>query len=171
MPAFRLRPATPDDAGTLVDLIRGLAEYERLSHEARPDAGALRRQLAPEATPPLEAFIAEDEEGRALGFALYFYHYSTFLTAWGLYLEDLYVVPEARGQGIGFALLKRLAEVAVERGCPRLEWSVLDWNETAIRFYEKLGARPMDDWTTMRLTGPALEHLGRPAEPRATPAG
>ncbi|GIV58589.1 MAG: GNAT family N-acetyltransferase [Bacteroidetes bacterium] len=162
MPAFRLRPATPDDAEHLVRLIRALADYERLAHEAHPDADRLRRQLAPDATPPLEALIAENEAGEAIGFALYFYHYSTFLTSWGLYLEDLFVVPEARGQGVGFALLRHLARRAVARGCPRLDWAVLDWNVQAIRFYEKLGARPLDDWTTMRLDGEALARLGEP---------
>jgi diamine N-acetyltransferase len=158
--AFLLRSATPDDAEELARLITELAVYEKLAHEARPDAEALRRHLAAGASPPLEALVAEDREsGRVIGFALYFPHYSTFLTAWGLYLEDLFVEPAFRGRGVGLALLQRLAAVAVARGCPRLDWSVLDWNEPAIRFYEKLGAEAMDDWTTMRLSGAALERL------------
>jgi len=159
--AFKIRPATSEDAPALVDLILGLAEYERLRHEAAPDVEALRRHLAPDASPRCEALIAEDNAGRPVGLALYFYNYSTFLTAWGIFLEDLFVVPECRGQGIGMALLRRLGQRAVEQGCRRLDWNVLDWNEPAIGFYKSLGARPMDDWTTMRLTGEALATLGR----------
>jgi len=159
-----IRPAGPADAETLVSLILELAEYERLTHEAVPDAEALRKHLAPEAQPRCEALIAE-QDGQPIGFALYFHNYSTFLTRWGIYLEDIYVKPAYRGKGTGFALLKRVAEIAVERGCRRLDWAVLDWNEPAIAFYRKLGARPMDDWTTMRLTGEALEKLGRVDEP------
>lgn len=158
-----IRPAHADDADTLVTLILGLAEYERLSHEARPDAAALRAHLSEPNGPRCEALLAEDENGRAVGFALYFSNYSTFLTRWGIYLEDIFVLPEYRGQGVGFALLKRVAEVAVARGCQRLEWNVLNWNEPAIGFYRKLGARPMDEWTTMRLSGDALRALGTPS--------
>ena len=158
---FRIRPAGPEDAEILVQLIRELAEYERLGHEAAPDAGALRNHLAPEANPGCEALIAEAvETGEVLGMALYFFNYSTFLTRWGIYLEDLFVRPAARGQGIGFALLRRLAQIAVARGCRRLDWSVLDWNEPAIAFYRRIGAISLDDWITMRLTGEALEALG-----------
>ena len=157
---FALRPATPDDAETLVGLIRELADYERLAHEAAPDVQALRDHLGAEAGPRCEAILAEERtSGRAVGFALFFPNYSTFLTRWGIYLEDLYVRPEARGQGAGFALLREVARVAAERGCERLDWSVLDWNELAIRFYEKLGAKPLDEWTTMRLSGAALRRL------------
>lgn len=161
-----IRPAQPEDAETLVALIRELADYERLTHEARPDAAALHDHLRPEAQPRCEALLAEDAgTGEAVGFALYFANYSTFLTRWGIYLEDLYVKPSRRGLGIGFALLQRVAEIAVARGCRRLEWSVLDWNELALRFYRQLGAEPMDEWTTMRLSGPALEALGEYAAP------
>ena len=157
---FTIRPATPDDAEALAGLIRELADYEKLAHEAAPDVRALRDHLSAEAVPRCEALLAERRtSGRAVGFALFFPSYSTFLTRWGIYLEDLYVQPEARSQGVGFALLQRVARVAAERGCERLDWSVLDWNELAIRFYEKLGAEPMSDWTTMRLSGAALRRL------------
>jgi diamine N-acetyltransferase len=157
---FTLRPALPGDAETIAGLIRELAAYERLAHEAAPDVEALRRHLAPDARPRCEAVLAEDDaSGEVLGFALFFYNYSTFLTRWGVYLEDLYVRPACRGLGVGFALLKRVAAVAVAHGAERLEWSVLDWNEPALAFYRRLGARPMDDWTTMRLSGETLRRL------------
>ena len=157
---FTPRPATPDDAETLVELIRELADYEKLAYEAAPDVRALHSHLGAEAAPRCEALLAEERtSGQAVGFALFFPNYSTFLTRWGIYLEDLYVRPEARGQGVGFALLKEVARIAAERGCERLDWSVLDWNEPAIRFYEKLGAEPMSDWTAMRLSGAALRRL------------
>ena len=160
--AFRIREATPDDAETLVALILELADYEKLRHEARPDPEALRAHLHPDASPRCEALLAEDPAtGEALGFALFFANYSTFLTRWGIHLEDIYVRPAYRGRGIGFALLKRVAEIAVARGAKRLEWQVLDWNEPALRFYRKLGARPMREWITMRLSGEALERLGQ----------
>lgn len=156
---FTLRPAGPDDAGTIATLIGELAVYERLAHEAAPDVDRLKRYLSPDASPRIEAILAE-VDGEAVGFALFFQNYSTFLTRWGIYLEDIYVRPESRGKGIGKALLKRVAQIAVERECGRLEWSVLDWNESAIQFYRSLGAKPMDEWTTMRVTGEALQRLG-----------
>ncbi len=159
-----IRRATPDDAPTLVQLILELAEYEKPRDEAHPDAEALRRQLAPEAQPRCEALLAETGDGTAVGFALFFHNYSTFLTNFGLYLEDLFVRPEHRGQGIGFGLLQRVAQMAAERGCQRLDWAVLDWNEPAIAFYEQLGAEPLDDWTTMRLDRAAIESVAA-AEP------
>ena len=158
---FTIRPATPDDAETIAGLIHELAAYEKLAHEADPDVQALREHLSAGPGSRCEALLAEERtSGRAVGFALFFPNYSTFLTRWGIYLEDLYVRPEARGQGVGFALFKEIARIANERGCGRLEWSVLDWNELALGFYEKLGAQPMSDWTTMRLTGDALCALG-----------
>jgi len=156
---WSIRPATPDDAPTLVQLILELAEYEKLLDEAHPDADALRDQLAPDAQPRCDALIAEAGVGTPVGFALFFPNYSTFLTNFGLYLEDLYVRPEHRGHGIGFALLQRVAQVADERGCQRLDWAVLDWNTPAIDFYEQLGAEPLDDWTTMRLDRAAIESV------------
>lgn len=157
--AVRLYAAGPDDADDICDLINGLAEYERLAHESRPDPQALRAHLDPNARPRCEALIARTAEGEAIGFALFFHTYSTFLTNWGLYLEDLFVRPAFRGHGIGFALFRQLASIARSRGCARLEWAVLDWNEPARTFYERLGARPMQEWRTMRLSGDALERL------------
>lgn len=156
-----LRFATPDDAPHLVRLIHELAVYEKLEDQAEPDVETLRRHLAPDAQPRCEALLAVDEDtNEAVGFALFFPSYSTFLTRWGVYLEDLYVQPDYRGRGVGFALLRRVAQTAVERDARRLDWAVLDWNEPAIAFYRRLGAEPMDDWTTMRLSGDALQKLG-----------
>jgi len=153
-----IRAARPEDAATIVSLIRGLAEYERLLDECHADEAALSEHLFG-ARPYCEVLIAE-WEGRPAGFALFFHNYSTFLTKPGIYLEDLFVKPELRGHGIGKALLARLAALAVERGCGRLEWSVLTWNEPAIGFYLKLGAVPMREWQVYRLTGDALQRLG-----------
>lgn len=153
-----IRPAVAADAPLLLSLIRGLADYEKLSHEVV----ATEEQLAAElgaAQPVVQALVAE-RAGRALGFALYFFSFSTFLARRGLHLEDLYVLPEARGGGIGRALLVELARRAAERGCGRMEWSVLDWNVDAQRFYRSLGARPMDDWTVWRLDRAGIESLG-----------
>jgi GNAT superfamily N-acetyltransferase len=162
-PEYHIRPAGPGDAEVLVELILGLADYEKLAHEAAPDPAALRAHLRDDARPRCEALLAEEAATRrAIGFALYFPNYSTFLTRWGLYLEDLYVLPAFRGRGVGLALLRRVAEIAVARGCRRLDWSVLDWNAPAIAFYRKLGARPLDDWTTMRLEEEALQRLAAP---------
>jgi diamine N-acetyltransferase len=154
-----IRPATPDDAPALVQLILELAEYEKLLDAARPDADALRRHLAPDAQPRCDALLAKTDDGTPVGFALFFHNYSTFLTNFGLYLEDLYVRPAYRGQGLGFALLQRVAQIAAERGCQRMDWAVLDWNTPAIDFYEQLGAEPLDDWTTMRLDRTAIESV------------
>ena len=163
--SFTLRPANPADAPTLVRLIRELAEYEKLLDETDMDVSALRSHLSKDAHPRVEALLAVDTAtDEAVGFALFFANYSTFLTRWGLYLEDLYVQPEHRGRGIGFALLQRVAQIAVERGARRLDWAVLDWNDLAIDFYRQLGAEPMGDWTIMRLTDDALRQLGAPVQ-------
>jgi GNAT superfamily N-acetyltransferase len=143
----------------IVTLIRGLAEYERLTNEAVVTAADIRASLFGE-RPQAEVLIAEAGE-EAAGFALFFHNYSTFLGRRGLYLEDLFVFPTHRGRGIGRALMARLAELAIERNCGRFEWWVLDWNEPAIRFYESLGARAMSDWTVYRLTGEPLARLAR----------
>jgi len=160
MPSFSIRPAVPDDAPDLVRLINGLADYERLRKDSRPDENALRQQLGPHASPKIEALVAfDDASSRCVGFALFFHNYSTFLTNFGLFLEDLFVEEECRGRGIGFALFKQLAQIAEERGCMRLDWNVLDWNEPAISFYKQLGAAPLSDWTTMRLDRSAITLL------------
>ena len=156
-PALRLRAATAADVPTILRLIRGLAEYERLLHECEATEAQLHATLFGE-RPQAEVVLAE-WEGAPAGFALFFHNYSTFLARRGLYLEDLFVFPEFRGRGIGRALLVHLAGLAAERRCGRLEWAVLDWNEPAIRFYRKIGARGMDEWRVQRLSGEALATL------------
>lgn len=152
-----IRFATPNDVPLILTLIRGLAEYERLAHEAVVTETDLRESLFGE-QPGAEVLIAE-LGARAAGFALFFHNYSTFLGRRGLYLEDLFVFPELRGHGVGRALMARLAHLAVERRCGRFEWWVLDWNAPSIAFYRALGAQPMDEWTVFRLTGDALTRL------------
>jgi GNAT superfamily N-acetyltransferase len=150
-----IRPATPTDVPTIARLIRGLAEYERLPQEV--EEARLRDHIfGPR--PYCEVLLAE-ESGAVVGFALFFHNYSTFRSEPGIYLEDLFVKRAARGRGHGKALLRALAKLAVDRGCGRLEWAVLDWNEPSIEFYKRLGAKPMDDWTTYRLTGEGLRQL------------
>ena len=157
MAEIRIVAATSGDAPVILQLIRGLAEYEKLSHIVIADEDALRRTLfGPH--PAAEVLLAFDGEG-CVGFALFFQNYSTFLAKPGLYLEDLFVKPHARGRGIGKALLLRLAKIADERGYGRMEWSVLDWNETAIGFYKKLGADVLPEWRICRITGDALSRL------------
>ncbi len=153
-----LRRAVRADVPEILRLIRALAEYEKLSGDVVATEAALAQTLFGD-RPAAEVLLAE-EDGRAVGFALFFQNYSTFLARPGLYLEDLFVEPEVRGRGIGKALLQAVARLAVERGCGRFEWAVLDWNAPAIGFYESLGARPMNDWTVMRVTGEALKRLG-----------
>jgi GNAT superfamily N-acetyltransferase len=149
-----IRAARESDVAILHALIRGLAEYEKLAAQVVGTAQDLQRELFSE-RPVIEAVIAWDNEA-ALGFALYFHNYSTFLARRGLYLEDLFVVPEARGRGIGKALIRHCARVAVERGCGRFEWAVLDWNQPAIEFYQALGATLLPDWRICRISGEAL---------------
>lgn len=153
-----IRPATPADLPLIAQLIRDLAEYEKLAHEVRFDEAVLSQKLFG-ARPYAEVVIGE-LDGAPQGFALFFHNFSTFEGKPGIYLEDLFVRPEARGSGLGKALLSHLAMLAVERDCARLEWSVLDWNTPAIGFYKKLGARLMDEWTVMRVDGAALARLG-----------
>ena len=160
-----IRPATPADVPAIARLIRDLAEYERLAHAVVLDEARLRDHLfGPR--PYCEVLLAEDV-GDVVGFALFFHNYSTFLARPGIYLEDLFVKPELRGRGHGKALLRALAELAVERGCGRLEWAVLNWNEPAINFYNTLGAKPMTEWTVYRLTGDELREMA----PATGPAG
>jgi len=156
-PPIDIRPARESDVPVILSLIRGLADYERLSHEVVATEDLLLESLFG-AAPQAEVIIAWSGESPA-AFALFFHNYSTFLARRGIYLEDLFVRPEWRGRGIGKLLLARLAAMAIERGCGRLEWAVLDWNEPAIRFYRALGARAMDDWTVFRVTGDALTAL------------
>ena len=154
---IEIRPARRDDAAVVLDLIRGLAEYERLADECVATEHDVRESLFGQ-QPGAEVLLAQ-VDGAPAGFALFFHNYSTFLGRRGIWLEDLFVRPEHRGLGIGRELLARLAQLAVERRCGRLEWSVLDWNEPAIGFYRSLGARAMTDWTTFRVTGDALAAL------------
>jgi GNAT superfamily N-acetyltransferase len=149
-----IRTATVADVPLILEFIRGLADYEKLSHEVVATEAALRGTLF--GSPPAAHVVIAEVDGRPAGFALYFFNYSTFLAKPGLYLEDLFVKPEFRGAGTGKALLLHLAKIANTRGCGRMEWSVLDWNEPAIKFYEALGARRMKEWQICRLTGPAL---------------
>jgi len=152
-----IRPANRVDLPLIAQFIRDLADYERLAHEVRFDEAELGERLFG-ARPYAEVLIGE-VDGVAEGFALFFHNFSTFEGKPGIYLEDLFVRPEARGAGLGKAFLQRLAQLAVERDCARLEWWVLDWNEPAIRFYKALGAKPMDEWTTFRVDGDALTAL------------
>ena len=156
---MEIRAARPEDCQTLHGLVRALAEYEKLTHMATGTVEQLRAELFGE-RPVIEAVIAW-LGSEAAGFALYFHNYSTFLARRGLYLEDLFVIPQARGQGVGKALIGHCARLAVERGCGRFEWTVLDWNRPAIAFYESLGAQVLPDWQICRMTGEALERLAR----------
>ena len=154
-----IRFATERDIEVIGELIRGLAEYEKLAHEVAWTREELEFNLfGPR--PYAEVLLAEDDSTRAVvGFALFFHNFSTFLGKPGIYLEDLFVRPEHRGRQWGTALLRALARLAIERDCGRLEWSVLDWNEPATMFYKSLGARPMDEWTVFRVSGEALSNL------------
>ena len=152
-----VRVASPADTPLVLEFIKDLAEYERLAHEVEATEADIRRDLFGE-NPRCFCDIAEDG-GRPVGFALWFYNYSTFRGRAGIYLEDLFVKPEARGGGAGKALLRRLAQRCVEADLGRLEWAVLDWNAPSIAFYDSLGASALDDWTTRRLSGEALTRL------------
>jgi GNAT superfamily N-acetyltransferase len=161
--ACTIRIGRPADVPTIFGLIQGLAEYEKLSHEVVGTEELLREHLFG-ARPYCEVLLAE-ADGKAVGFALFFHNYSTFLTKPGIYLEDLFVLPDERGRGYGKALLTALGRLAVERDCGRLEWSVLDWNEPSIQFYKSLGAEAKDEWTINRVTGEALVKLGQMGPP------
>ena len=155
MAQLTLRPAEPADCAQILAFIQGLAEYEREPDAVEATEAHLERTLFAD-EPKVFAILAE-LDGAPAGFAVYFYNYSTWLGRHGLYLEDLYVDPALRGRGVGLALLKHLAGIAVAEGCGRFEWMVLDWNEPAIEFYRAAGALPMDEWTVYRLSGAALE--------------
>ena len=151
---FVLRPATPDDAATILRFIRELAAYERAENEVEATEETIRQSIFGKDA-VIHALICE-KDGKTAGFAVWFYNYSTWQGRNGLYLEDLYVTPEFRGSGAGKLILRHLAELAVEKGCGRFEWSVLDWNEPAIRVYKSIGAEPQDEWIRYRLSGQAL---------------
>ena len=156
--SLTLRPGTEADTSIIFGLIQDLAAYEKLKHEVVCDEAMLKKALfAPSAHTHV---VLAEVDNVVAGFALYFYNFSTFLGRSGIYLEDLFVKPEFRGQGIGGRLLTHLAQIAVEQQCGRLEWSVLNWNKPSIDFYEHLGAKPVDGWTVYRLTGDALTKLG-----------
>ncbi len=155
----KIRFAQESDLGTILAFIKELAEYEHLSDQVVADEATLKEWIFEKKK--AEVLIAEDG-GVPVGFALFFHNFSTFLGRAGIYLEDLYVQPQQRGRGTGKALLKRLAQVTVERGCGRLEWSCLDWNKSSVQFYLNLGAVPMEGWTTYRVTGDLLQKMGRP---------
>ncbi len=159
MTDFTIRPAAPGDCGEIHRLILALAEYEKLEHQVVGTPGTLERAMFGE-RPACEALVAE-RGGRTVGFALYFTTFSTFLSRPGLYLEDLFVEPAHRGTGLGKALLRRLAGLALERGCGRFEWRVLDWNEPSIRFYESIGGQILPEWQLVRMTRPAFEALAK----------
>jgi GNAT superfamily N-acetyltransferase len=165
MSRIAIRPAASDDTALILQFIQELAEYEKLSHEVTATPEQLHSTLFG-ARPVAEVVIAS-YDNRPVGFAVFLANYSTFLGRPGLYLEDLFVRPQARGKGIGRALLEYLARLTVERGWGRLEWRVLDWNEPSIAFYKKLGAEPLDDWTVFRVTGDSLRTLaGKPVTSR-----
>ena len=154
-------PAHENDVPVILQMIKGLAEYEQLSHEVVATEESLRASLFG-ARPAAEVVLAYSDR-TPVGFALYFHNYSTFLGRSGLYLEDLFVVPAWRGRGVGRKLLSHLASIAVERACGRMEWAVLDWNESALGFYQRLGARVLDDWRICRLSGEALSRAAAAA--------
>ncbi|MEM1206507.1 MAG: GNAT family N-acetyltransferase [Acidobacteriota bacterium] len=162
-PAVSIRPATEADVPQILHYIHELAAYENLSHQVEATEELLRQNLFGPSVHGEVVFAEVD--GVDVGFALFFHTFSTFLGQSGIYLEDLFVKPESRGRGVGTVLLRYLAKLAVERGCGRLEWVVLDWNSSAIRFYEGLGASCMDGWTTFRLDGAALAELGAAGAP------
>jgi GNAT superfamily N-acetyltransferase len=155
--SFQIRTTTEADLPVILSLIRELAEYERAPDAVVATEAGLREVLFG-AKPAAEVLVASEDED-PVGFAVFFHNFSTWLGRPGLYLEDLFVRPDKRGKGYGRALLERLAEIALERGCGRMEWAVLDWNEPAIQFYRKLGAQPMDEWTVFRLTGEGIAAL------------
>ncbi len=154
---IEIRPALASDVADILRFIRELAIYEKLEHEVVATEAQLRATLF--GPRPFAEMLFLEEEGQKAAFALFFHNYSTFLGQPGIYLEDLFVLPEKRSRGYGKRLLAEIARLAVERGCGRLEWSVLDWNEPALRFYRRLGASPMNEWTVQRLTGQALLDL------------
>jgi len=158
MKAFNIRPARPDEAGVVLDLIKQLAVYERCENDVVADEATILQSLFVERS--AEVVLAE-EEGMVVGFALFFHNFSTFVGRKGMYLEDLFVIPEKRGLGYGKALLKYVAKLAVQRNCGRMEWICLDWNEPSLRIYRSIGAVPMSDWTVQRLDEQELKAFAK----------
>ena len=154
MKTFTIRPARPDEAGLVLAFIRKLAEYEKCSDEVVAEETTLYHSLFVEHSAEV---IFGEEDGTVVGFALFFHNFSTFVGRKGLYLEDLFILPEKRGRGYGKAMLKYLAQIALERNCGRMEWICLDWNESALEVYRSIGAAPLDEWTVQRLTEPVLK--------------
>ncbi len=157
MKRFNIKPATAEDSAVILEFIKKLADYEKLSREVTASEENIRDTLF-SGNPKAECLIGYEDETPA-AFAIFFHNYSTFLGKYGLYLEDLFVMKEKRGLGYGKAMLKELARIAVERNCERFEWAVLDWNQPAIDFYKSLGAEPMREWTTFRIDGDNLKKL------------
>ncbi len=155
---FNFRTATPEDTGLILQFIKDLAEYEKMSDEVVADEDILREWIFRKGKAEV-IFVLQNK--KEVGFALFFHNFSTFLGRSGIYLEDLFVKPEYRGNGYGKALLQKLASIAVERGCGRLEWCCLDWNKPSIDFYLSLGAKPMSDWTAYRVAGDTLKNLAK----------
>lgn len=153
---FTIRPARPEEAGVVLGLINRLAVYEKCAGDVVADEATIHHSLFVERS--AECLLA-DEDGAVVGFALFFHNFSTFVGRKGLYLEDLFILPEKRGLGYGKALLKHLARIAVERGCGRMEWICLDWNESALSLYRSIGARPLSDWTVQRMDEPSLKRF------------
>ena len=160
--SFRIRFAQVEDIPTILSLIHALAEYERAPNEVIATEALIRDNLF--GAHPMAEVLLVEEEAKPVGFALFFHNFSTWMGRPGLYLEDLFIQPETRGRGYGRALLVRLAEIARDRGCGRMEWAVLDWNEPAIQFYRKLGARPNEEWTIFRLTRDGIARLAEESE-------
>ncbi len=154
MSGLTIRNAASDDAGVILQFVQELAAYEKAGHEVLATESSIRESIFSDDS-ATKAVICESD-GQPVGLAVYFLNYSTWLAKHGLYLEDLYVTPAARGTGAGKAILKHLAQIAVKKNCGRFEWSVLDWNEPAIQFYQSLGAKPQNEWVSYRLTGQAL---------------
>ena len=160
MKAFTIRPARPDEAGLVLEFIKKLAVYERCADDVVADEATIHHSLFVEHAAEV---VFGEEDGVVVGFALFFHNFSTFVGRKGMYLEDLFILPEKRGLGYGKALLKYVAELAVERGCGRMEWICLDWNEYALSVYRSIGAFPLSDWTVQRLDEPALKRFAESA--------
>ena len=158
MPKFQIRPAQPNEAGLILDFIKKLAEYEKCSNEVIADEATIYRSIFVEKA--AEVVFAE-EDGVVIGFALFFHNFSTFVGRKGLYLEDLFILPEKRGLGYGKAILKYLANIAVERNCGRMEWICLDWNAPSLAFYRSIGAVPLDEWTVQRMSEDVVKAFNR----------